>query len=91
MLRNSGAWEQSVIDLTEYAGHSFVLSFNAYNSGAGRTWMFLDDVELLVCSRATPVPMAIKHQTIVAPLFADASLLNKRLPRLPARHRRQWS
>ena len=47
--RNSDGWQQSIVDLTEYAGHNFVLYFNVINYGSGRTWMFIDDVELLVC------------------------------------------
>ncbi|MCC6455447.1 MAG: lamin tail domain-containing protein [Caldilineaceae bacterium] len=47
--RNDGNWQQTVLDLTEYAGQSFVLYFNVINYGAGRTWTFIDDAELLVC------------------------------------------
>ncbi len=48
--RNDDSWQQDVIDLTEYAGHSFVLYFNVINYGGARTWTFIDDVELLVCA-----------------------------------------
>src|SRR5690606_9555948 len=38
--RNDNSWQQSVIDLTEFAGHSFELYFNVSNYGSGRTWTF---------------------------------------------------
>lgn len=51
---NSGAWKQDVRDLSEYVGHSFYVYFNVYNTGSGgRTWQFLDDIELLVCGQQT--------------------------------------
>jgi hypothetical protein len=58
--RNDGNWQQSVLDLTEYAGHSFSLYFNVINYGAGRTWTFLDDIELLVCT-----PGSVTYPTFV--------------------------
>ena len=48
--RNDGGWQQSALDLTPYAGRSFILYLNVYNSGGGTyTLSFLDDVELIVC------------------------------------------
>ena len=46
----NAAWESATIDLTPYLGGSYNLYFNVFNDGNGRrTWMFLDDVQLLVC------------------------------------------
>lgn len=43
-------WQEDVEDITAFRGQSFYVYFNAYNDGAaGRTWMFLDDVQLNIC------------------------------------------
>ncbi|HRW06782.1 MAG TPA: hypothetical protein P5121_16880 [Caldilineaceae bacterium] len=50
-------WQEDVVDLTAYQGQSFYVYFNAYNDGnGGRTWMFLDDVQLNVCGGGWAVP-----------------------------------
>lgn len=58
--RNDAGWQQSVLDLTEYAGQTFVLYFNVINYGSGRTWTFIDDVELIVCPLG-PDPRPTQH------------------------------
>ncbi len=47
----NATWETMTVDLTPYLdGASYNLYFNVFNDGNGsRTWMFLDDVQLLVC------------------------------------------
>ena len=48
---NEGVWVEERFDLSEFAGQRIVLYFNCYNDGyGGRTWMYLDDVSLTVCS-----------------------------------------
>jgi hypothetical protein len=52
-LENDGVWKQRSFDLAAYRGQSIVLYFEVYNNSttaAGRTWMFLDDVSLQVCT-----------------------------------------
>jgi hypothetical protein len=57
-LINNGTWSRESVDLTPFIGQSFYVYFNVYNNGSGgRTWMFLDDVELQICfSPPTPSP-----------------------------------
>ncbi len=89
--RNDNSWQQDVIDLTEYAGHSFVLYFNVINYGAGRTWTFIDDVELLVCAPSSGVyPTVVPPGTIppgatVTPTFTPTATLRQHYPGTPAR------
>ncbi len=55
----NAAWETATVDLTPYLGGSYNLYFNVYNDGNGsRTWMFLDDVQLLVCYGSAAAPSA---------------------------------
>ncbi len=63
-VRNSDAgWQQATVDLTTYRGQTIYLYFNVYNDNNGlRTWMYVDDVHLELCSPsgtpvATPVPI----------------------------------
>lgn len=55
--RNDSGWQQEAVDLTGYRGQSIYLYFNVFNDGAGgSTWMYLDAVQLEVCSPSiTPV------------------------------------
>lgn len=47
------------VDLTPYLDGSYYLYFNVLNDGNGlRTWMFLDDVQLLVCYGSAAAPGA---------------------------------
>lgn len=47
---NVTTWQSREDDLTQYIGHSFYVYFNVFNdANSTRTWMFLDDVRLLVC------------------------------------------
>lgn len=53
--RNEGGWQKSALDLSQFAGETFYVYFNVYNTaGGGRTWMILDDVALLVCGPGGP-------------------------------------
>ena len=55
----NAAWETATVDLTPYLGGSYNLYFNVFNDGNGsRTWMFLDDVQLLVCYGNAAAPSA---------------------------------
>ncbi|MCX6028722.1 MAG: CSLREA domain-containing protein [Chloroflexi bacterium] len=59
VLEHSGIWQQAHFDLTPYRGRSVTLYFEVYNdniSAGPRTWMFLDDVSVLVCAGPTPTP-----------------------------------
>ena len=55
----NAAWETMTVDLTPYLDGSYYLYFNVFNDGNGRrTWMFLDDVQLLVCYANATAPDA---------------------------------
>ncbi|MDE0141669.1 MAG: hypothetical protein OXI80_00550 [Caldilineaceae bacterium] len=55
----NAAWETMTVDLTPYLDGSYYLYFNVFNDGNGRrTWMFLDDVQLLVCYATATAPGA---------------------------------
>ncbi len=55
----NAAWETMTVDLTPYLDGSYYLYFNVFNDGNGRrTWMFLDDVLLLVCYGDATAPSA---------------------------------
>ncbi|MCL4861148.1 MAG: hypothetical protein KJZ93_17150 [Caldilineaceae bacterium] len=57
---NDGVWEQRAVDLTPYRGQSFYIYFNVFNNpDPARTWLYLDDVELLVCGGPVAVPYAM--------------------------------
>ncbi|RLT36319.1 MAG: hypothetical protein DWI57_15110 [Chloroflexi bacterium] len=55
-----------------YIGHSFYIYFNVFNDvNSTRTWMFLDDVRLIVCyataavtATATPTAMPVLGATV---------------------------
>ena len=55
---NSGAWQEQLLDLTNFTGKNLVLYFNVWNDGNGlRTWQFVDDVTISVCyPNATATP-----------------------------------
>ena len=73
--RNDNAWQQDIIDLTEYSGYSFVLYFNVINYGGGRTWTYIDDVELLVCSSSgTVVPYSSTTSATAIPTFTATQI-----------------
>ena len=66
------------VDLTPYLDGSYYLYFNVYNDGNGkRTWMFLDDVQLLVCYGNAAAPSAdggaANAQPSTAPSAATSS------------------
>lgn len=56
-FRNTdGVWQQRALDLTGFRGRSFFVYFNVFNNAdPARTWLYLDDIELLVCG-AAPIP-----------------------------------
>lgn len=72
-LTNSGAYRQITVDVSSQRGRTVDLTFSVYNDGVGgRTWMFVDDVALIICL-ATPGPTATP--TLVAtptPTFPPA-------------------
>ena len=54
-LSNANDWQPATFDLSAYRGQSVVLYFEVYNDdiAAGpRTWMFVDDASVRVCSTA---------------------------------------
>jgi hypothetical protein len=71
-LANATTWQQTIFDLTPYRGQSIVLYFEVYNddiSAGARTWLYLDDVSVQVCSdavtpTATLTPTASPTPTI---------------------------
>lgn len=55
---NVPSWQPEEADLIEYIGDTFYIYFNVYNdANSTRTWMFLDDVRLIICY-ATPAVTA---------------------------------
>ena len=74
----NAAWETMTVDLTPYLDGSYYLYFNVFNDGNGkRTWMFLDDVQLLVCYGNAAAPSAdggaANAQPSTAPSAATSS------------------
>lgn len=72
--RNTGAWQEEMVDLTPYRGRPLLLYFNVYNDGNGlRTWQFLDDVRVYACFPAVtatpfvPTPIPTMYPTIIMP------------------------
>jgi hypothetical protein len=67
VLESDDTWHHRTFDLTAYRGRSVVIYFEVYNDStgtSGRTWMYLDDVSLQVCSglatfTPTPTPTAV--------------------------------
>jgi hypothetical protein len=53
---NSQTWMRQTHDLSAYAGQTINIYFNAYNNGQNglRTWMYLDEVSLKVCTNVSP-------------------------------------
>jgi len=72
-LESDGVWKPRSFDLTAYRGQSIVLYFEVYNNSTdatGRTWMFVDDVSLQVCSgSAAMVPLAGTSTRLPGPVF----------------------
>ncbi len=70
-LSNEQSWRQVAVDLSPYAGRAVAIYFNVFNDGAaGRTAMFLDNVQLLACGDAGPPapPTAVPPLTVLPPL-----------------------
>ncbi len=57
--KDTTTWDTETIDLTAFLGNAFYLYFNVFNDGNGeRTWMFLDDVQVIICYLNTTSPAA---------------------------------
>lgn len=69
VLHNESNWTDQRVDLTDLLGKNFYVYFNVYNDANSlRTWMYLDNVRLVVCYpegtdinalKATPTPMPL--------------------------------
>lgn len=78
---NETGWTSERVELTELIGKNFYVYFNVYNDGNGkRTWMYLDNVELVVCYplNVTPgawmsTPTAIPLPTLLPPHTATST------------------
>ncbi len=56
-LQDSQNWQQVLIDLSAFKGQEVTLQFRVYNDGlGGRSALYLDDVNLELCSQSRPVP-----------------------------------
>ncbi len=78
VLVNEQGWRQVRADLSPYAGRTVAIYFNVANDGTGgRTALFLDDVQVLVCSEPTGTPIPI---TVLPPLILGDE---RALPELP--------
>ncbi len=73
-LRNESNWRDEQRELTDLIGKNFYVYFNVFNDGNGlRTWMFLDNVQLIVCypngvapaAMETPTPVTVTGATTV--------------------------
>jgi len=61
--RNDGRWINQTADLMAYRGRRINLYFDVINNGRnGRTWMFVDDVSLLVCTAGTNTTASLQGQ-----------------------------
>ena len=57
--QNETAWTNERVELTEFLGKNFYVYFNVYNDGNDlRTWMYLDNVQLVVCYPLNVTPGA---------------------------------
>ena len=66
---NTAAWKMETIDLTPFLGNTLYLYFNVFNDGDGnRTWMYLDDVQVIVCYPFTPPVVYTAAPTNTAPI-----------------------
>jgi hypothetical protein len=61
--RNDGTWISQTADLMAYRGRRINLYFDVINNGRnGRTWMFVDDVSLQVCTGGTTATTSLQGQ-----------------------------
>lgn len=69
------AWQEETVDLTAFLGQTFYVYFNVFNDGDGnRTWMFLDNVQLIVCFlNTTPPPITPTASLTPAPTQTPTS------------------
>ncbi len=76
MLTNSNTWHEARFDLAPYRGQSLVLYFEVYNDdiAAGpRTWMYVDDVEVISCVRLTGAGELETARLVYLPLLVVVS------------------
>jgi hypothetical protein len=80
--RNTGFWQEEMVDLTPYRGRPLLLYFNAYNDGNGqRTWQYLDDVLIYACYPAVtatpfvPTPIPTMYPTIIVPTIIVPTII----------------
>jgi len=61
---DDGEWVQYSYDLTAFAGQDIVVYFNVINNGNGnRTWMYVDDVEVLACFDGSPCIELVRNRS----------------------------
>jgi hypothetical protein len=62
---NDGAWRQYSYDLTTFAGQDIVVYFDVINNGVGdrRTWMYVDDVQVLSCYDSSPCVELVRNRS----------------------------
>jgi photosystem II stability/assembly factor-like uncharacterized protein len=68
-LSNAQSWQCYALDLTLYAGQTFMLHFGVSNdSGGGRTGMYVDNVSLIV---KRPSPIGVASQQYLPLILRD--------------------
>ena len=89
--RNTGIWQEELVDLTPYRGRPLLLYFNVYNDGNGlRTWQYLDDVVIIACypemtaTPFAPTPVPTQFPTMVMPTIAPSIVPTVIVPSLVA-------
>ena len=62
---NDGTWTRYSYDLSSFAGQDIVVYFNAINNGTGarRTWMYVDDVQVLSCYDSSPCLELVRNRS----------------------------
>ncbi len=61
---NDGVWTQYTYDLTPFRGQEIVIYFNVINNGyGGRTWMYVDDVQVLACYNGSPCVELVRNRS----------------------------
>lgn len=89
--RNTGIWQEELVDLTPYRGRPLLLYFNVYNDGNGlRTWQYLDDVVVVACHPETtatpfgPTDVPTQFPTMVMPTVVASIVPTVVVPSLVA-------
>lgn len=61
---NDGIWTHYTYDLTPFRGQEIVIYFNVINNGyGGRTWMYVDDVQVLSCYESSPCVELVRNRS----------------------------